>query len=118
MRRDTPKFFWHTLALELGYTVEELQHLISWNEFEDWRAYDRLEPIGPRREDFQAALIASCIVNAHSKRKVTPSDLMPKWGGAAEKPTPAQVKAKFMAFALTHNAALARTAKRTSAQEG
>lgn len=43
-------------------------------EFAEWLAYDRLEPIGDRRGDFQAALIARTIaeVNRDEKARQSP----------------------------------------------
>ena len=46
------------LAGHLGKTVGELEQTMSASEFAEWQAYDRLDPIGAYRGDFQSAVIA------------------------------------------------------------
>lgn len=43
------------LAGHLGRTVGELEHSLSYDEFIEWQAYDRLDPIGGFRQDLQTA---------------------------------------------------------------
>lgn len=43
----------------MGKTVGELEHTMTAHEFAQWRAYDRLDPIGGYRGDIQAAMIAA-----------------------------------------------------------
>ncbi|WP_081278230.1 phage tail assembly protein T [Moraxella catarrhalis] len=47
------------LAGHLGKTVGELERTMTAHEFAQWRAYDRLDPIGGYRGDIQAAMIAA-----------------------------------------------------------
>ena len=46
------------LAGHLGKTVAELSATLSIDELKEWRAFDRVDPIGGYRGDLQAALIA------------------------------------------------------------
>lgn len=43
--------------------MEELLARVSSRELSEWRAYDTLEPIGERRGDYRAALVASTMAN-------------------------------------------------------
>ncbi|OAV32274.1 hypothetical protein AO368_0539 [Moraxella catarrhalis] len=43
------------LALALGRTVGELENSLSYDEFIQWQAYDRLDPFGGYRQDIQTA---------------------------------------------------------------
>lgn len=43
------------LAGHLGRTVGELDASLSYDEFMEWQAYDRLDPIGGYRADLQTA---------------------------------------------------------------
>lgn len=54
--------------------MAEAQASVSSREFEEWRCYERLYgPIGPRREDYHAALIALLIAAAnHDPKKPAP----------------------------------------------
>lgn len=42
---------------------------MSWSEFVDWIAYYELEPFGPERADWNAAMVASVIANANRDQK-------------------------------------------------
>lgn len=59
-------------------------------EYVEWRAFDRLEPIGLQRGDYQAALIATVVANAMARDKdVHPEaykleDFLLKWGDEDE----------------------------------
>lgn len=44
-------------------------------ELHEWTVYDRLEPIGGRRGDFQAALIATTIANVNRGKNRAPYNL-------------------------------------------
>lgn len=61
---------------------------LSGRELTEWQAYYRLDPWGGGRDDANAAMIASCVVNMLRARgpAVSPADLMPKWGGGEERP--------------------------------
>lgn len=41
------------LALAMGRTVGELYGAVSPEEWQEWQAYDAIEPIGERREDMR-----------------------------------------------------------------
>ena len=41
---------------------------MSSEEFVDWQLYYELNPFGPKRGDFQSALIASTIANANAPK--------------------------------------------------
>lgn len=60
-------------------------------EFAEWMAFARLEPIGERRGDWQAAAIAVTIANANrdTKKRKEPfavSDFLLRFGTADEEP--------------------------------
>jgi len=69
---------------------------MSSAEFAEAEAYERLDgPIGPRRFDWRAALVASVVANANrdSKKKpqaYKPDDFIPDWAAAngVTKPPP------------------------------
>lgn len=42
---------------------------MTWSEFLDWIAYYELEPFGPERVDWNAAMVASVIANANRDPK-------------------------------------------------
>lgn len=42
---------------------------MSWSEFLDWLAYYELEPFGPERADWNAAMVATVMANAHRDAK-------------------------------------------------
>lgn len=61
--------------------MRECQRWVSSHEFAEWEAYDRLEPIGPRRADLNAATIAATVMNSRrtkgSQPVVQPKAFMP-----------------------------------------
>ena len=52
------------LSLAMGRTVGELIETMSAGELTMWRRYDECEPIGDRRADMRAALVAAWARNA------------------------------------------------------
>lgn len=53
---------------------------MSYAEFSAWKKLDAIEPIGPKRSDFQAGLIASTVKNVNASRgssAKSPHDFMP-----------------------------------------
>lgn len=48
----------------MGKTVGELQKSMSYQEFVYWRAFDVIEPIGIRREDYLQAKISKSVIDA------------------------------------------------------
>lgn len=62
-------------------TVGEMLDRISSTELAAWSVYERdYGVLGPSRDDQLAALVASTVANAMSKRKSKPADFMPRWG--------------------------------------
>ena len=60
--------------------------LLTVEQLNEWQAYDQLEPIGERREDFRLALLRATIVNIaravwgkEGTKPISPMDLMPIW---------------------------------------
>lgn len=68
-----------TLALRLGKTVHELTQTITASELKMWIEFDRLSPIGDRRGDIQAALVASSVYRSQGG-KATLDDMLLRWG--------------------------------------
>ena len=70
-----------------------LEQLTS-EQVTEWKAYDRLEPIGEMRGDLRMAILASLIANIANSfatkgkpiRTYTPADFMPKWEEEITKP--------------------------------
>ncbi len=72
-----------SLALRLGKTVHELTQTMTASELKMWIEYDRLSPIGDRRGDIQAALVASSVYRSQGG-KATLDDLLLRWGAQEE----------------------------------
>ncbi|TBM29672.1 phage tail assembly protein T [Hafnia alvei] len=68
-----------TLALRLGRTVHELTQTITASELKMWIEFDRLSPIGDKRGDIQAALVASSVYRSQGG-KATLDDMLLRWG--------------------------------------
>lgn len=54
---------------------------MSWREFQEWRAFDLVHPIGDRRGDWQAAIICASIWNStlaanRSRKRFKPSEFL------------------------------------------
>ena len=56
-------------------TVGELDNRMSSREFAEWMVYSQIEPFGPAREDYRAALISTVVANA-SGNKMQPDDFI------------------------------------------
>lgn len=69
-------------------SVARCQQEVSAEEFVYWLAYDRLEPIGPERNDFYLAQVCACVMNTTRKKnsdKVWSSkDFMMQWQGSQQ----------------------------------
>lgn len=50
-------------------TVRQMLESMSAQELNEWMAYDMIEPIGNRRGDIQAALIAMTVANYSMTKK-------------------------------------------------
>lgn len=59
--------FLFKLAGHLGKTVAELSRTLSITEFNEWIAFDRVDPIGGYRGDLQAAIIARAMAGGDLK---------------------------------------------------
>ena len=67
-----------TLALRMGRTVHELTQTITASELKMWIEFDRLSPIGDKRGDIQAALVASSVYRSQGG-KATLDDMLLRW---------------------------------------
>ncbi len=60
--------------------MKDARRCIDAAEFAQWKAYDRLNPMGWERFDILAALIAMVTSNAWSKKPSPLEDFQVKWG--------------------------------------
>lgn len=69
-----------------------------------WLAYDRIQPIGPERNDLGLAQICCIIaqVNAKKGKRFKPSDFMPFLEAKRQK-TALELEQSFMRYARMHN---------------
>ena len=64
-------------------TVGEMLDRMSYGELRNWQAYEVVGgPLGPRRADYQAAMVARSIAQVFSKRRVELSRFLFSWGKA------------------------------------
>lgn len=76
----------------------EAQRFISSREFGEWKAFDRISPIGDVRSDWQAALIASTVAKVFGSKGWRPvSDFLLTFG-SRELPNPKDVGRRVMAM--------------------
>jgi hypothetical protein len=83
-----------------------LLNYLTSSQLSEWEAYDRIDPIGKWREDFNVANLMALIanVNRNPKKKSNPftiSDFMPEWGKEEEKEkrqTVEEMKQAFMSI--------------------
>lgn len=105
---------------------------ITSAQFSEWEAYDKLDPIGSWRSDFNAAHIISTMTNIansiyHEEGKpliqTTIDEFMPIWDKeerkkrkikTPEKQSPETLKDALLSFARSHNARL----EKQNGQEG
>ena len=66
--------FMFQLAIRLGRTVGELVSSLSTEEFEYWKAFSALEPIGVLREDALFANVCKTLADLHVKNELTLRD--------------------------------------------
>lgn len=74
---------------------------MSWSEFCEWIVFDQLEPIGDRRADLQAAIVASTIANVNrprGHRAHSPIEFMPKFDPETPQQRAAKLHAKMKAI--------------------
>jgi len=101
--------FWHRLAVALGMSIARAQAEISPDEFRSWLAFDRIEPLGGRRADVHAGIIASVVANcnrAKNGKAFKPEEFIPRWGERQKAADPAVLARKFDMFARIHNASI------------
>ena len=70
----------------MGRTVRELLGSMDSHELTEWMAFDQVDPVGGRRGDYQAAVVASTVANANrgkGQRVLTPNDFVLEYGGRA-----------------------------------
>lgn len=56
------------LSLAIGATLTELNTRMGSREFALWNAYLQIQPRGPHRDNYHAAIIASLIANVHAPK--------------------------------------------------
>ena len=56
-------------------TVSELDVRMSSREFMEWIVYSQIEPFGPARNDYHAALISTVVANSQGN-KTQPNDFI------------------------------------------
>ena len=66
--------FMFQLAMRLGRTVGELVSSLSTEEFEYWKAFSALEPIGVLREDALFANVCKTLADLQVKNELTLRD--------------------------------------------
>lgn len=76
-------------------SVRRAQEEIDSAEFTEWMAYYQLEPFGEERADLRAAIIASTIANAFSKKRSKPQDFMPQFEREVVAKSPKQIENLF-----------------------
>ena len=89
-------------------------------QLSEWEAYDRIDPIGRRRDEYNMAHLISTVVNIartvwHGKgqalKLTTPEEFVPQWGLTDYQPqskgrTMEEMKSIALAFATSHNKAI------------
>jgi len=85
---------------------------MSSREFAEWVAYDRINPIGPERADWRAALIAWMIACAFRGKGRPPAikDFMPEWD--VQPKTAKEIELLLTDYAKKHNEAVKHKQKR------
>lgn len=68
----------------MSATIEELHERMTAREFAQWRAFDRLQPIGDDRADVLVARAVAHLCAALGVKNVQPQRYMPTW----HRPTP------------------------------
>jgi hypothetical protein len=90
-------------------TVAELQSRLSHSEMVEWAAYFEIEPWGESvygaREDVRHAARCSLMVNTAFGARGTArlTDFLPRWNEKTKPMNPADVKARFRAYANATN---------------
>jgi len=85
----------------MGCTVKELLQKCDSLELAEWAAYNSLEPIGGKRGDLHAGIIASTIANVNrgkNTKAFSPADFMLVDREEKEEQTEDEMKALFSHF--------------------
>ena len=72
----------------MGCSVGEAQAKITSEEFNSWRAYDRVEPFGSRAEDRRIGTLIAVLVNIYRKKgskALTWLDIFPEYKSTTKK---------------------------------
>lgn len=67
--------FWHYLAAHFRIPKAELKRRMSFREYQEWRAYFRLEPFGEVREDLRNARLCYEVAAPWRKKGGPPARL-------------------------------------------
>lgn len=80
-------------------TLAELRERVSAEEFDEWRAYDRISPLGDYRTVRQLALLAAVFANVHRGKGQEPFEIddMDLYRDPVPPLTRAQEEARFRA---------------------
>jgi hypothetical protein len=88
---------------------------LTSEQLSEWEAFDRLDPIGKWRDEFNFAVLDSLIVNivsrlyskkGHTPREVSPTEFMPNWSGEkkiAKRQSVEDMKAALLSIAKSVN---------------
>ncbi|EGZ6858233.1 DUF4035 domain-containing protein [Cronobacter sakazakii] len=87
-----------TLALRLGRTLDELKQTLTARELRMWIEFDRINPIGDRRGDIQAAQISAAVLNLQGA-KVSMDDVILQWNAPEQEESSAGLEGFFAALA-------------------
>ncbi|EGT4305904.1 MULTISPECIES: phage tail assembly protein T [Franconibacter] len=87
-----------TLALRLGRTLHELKRTLTASELHMWIEFDRINPIGDRRGDIQAAQISAAVLNSQGA-KVSMDDLILQWRASEQEEDSAGLEGFFAGLA-------------------
>ncbi|EOC0121809.1 DUF4035 domain-containing protein [Cronobacter sakazakii] len=87
-----------TLALRLGRTLDELKQTLTARELRMWIEFDRINPIGDRRGDIQAAQISAAVLNSQGA-KVSMDDVILQWNAPEQEESSVGLEGFFAALA-------------------
>lgn len=84
--------------------MRELLGALDSHELTEWTAFDVVEPIGGRRGDIQAAVVASTVANIWRKQGSSafePADFIPDYGAGVGEEKPATDYAAIVGYLTT-----------------
>lgn len=76
-------------------SVREAQERIDADEFTYWMVYNKLDPIGNERSDYQAALISHTVASVNSKKRLKLENFLLKFGEGSGKLTDPEAIKKY-----------------------